>query len=236
MILDTNSTVWNFSAWGRPYRLVSLLLDCSSPEMTPIQIERAASFSAILTRSGDVLAQWFGVDRYNVAMAKLDKDKSTRAVVLDGETVIPCHTWEVEMDPVKLPCIPSLPDLQMTGLPEEERRKKTKLIKITSIDHSLIGLTNKGHVLKIDGLASEHSICTWRYVSENTRVILLPSFNRDTQLPNFSEIGEVKKHPAFHATTGNGGEEKPPQVELLSDTMLITHVSDIASKSSKFYV
>jgi len=56
---------------------------------------------------------------------------------------------------------------------------------------------------------------------------------RDTQLPNYSEIDKVKEHSAFRATAGDDGKERPPQVELSSDTMLITHVSYVASRGSE---
>jgi len=98
----------------------------------------------------------------------------------------------------------------IAGLTEEERRKETKLIKIAACSNSLVGLTNKGHVLIVNHLDSffrPSSFPGWSY------------------LPDFSEIDKVKRHPAFHTTTGNDGEERPPQVELSSDTMFITHVS-----------
>jgi len=107
------------------------------------------------------------MDRYNEAMAKLDEDKSTRAIVPDGGTVIPCHTQEVNMDPIKLPSLPDLPDLPSTGLPEEEHRKETKLIKIVARFSSLVGLTNKGHVLKMGELYRKDPTWTWQYVSES---------------------------------------------------------------------
>ena len=171
MTLDANSTVWNFRSWGRPFRLASPSLDCSSPETTPLQIECGWAFSAVLTRSGDVYAWWpFNdtfQDRYRQTMDELDLDQSTKAIVPEGGTVIPCHTWEINKDPVKLPILPDLPDLPATGLPEGETRKETKLIKIAAFDNCLIGLTNKGHVLKIDGLTDEDSIQIWRYVSDD---------------------------------------------------------------------
>ena len=240
MILDANSTVWNFISWGRPFRLVSPLLDCSSPETTPIQIECRLPLSAVLSGSGDVYAWWPYGDafksRYQRAMAELDKDESTKAIVPDGGTVIPCYTWEINMDPVKLPALPNLRDLPATGLPGDECRKETKLIKIAGFQNSLVGLTNKGHVLKMDKLYTEDSARIWHYVSKSVRMIWHPSLNSDTQLPNYSEIAKVKKHPTFHATVGNDGQERPSQVELLSDTMLITHVSYIAVMSPGFHV
>ena len=240
MILDTNSTVWNFISWGRPFRLVSPLLDCSSPETTPIQIECRLPLSAVLSGSGDVYAWWPYGDafksRYQQATAELDEDESTKAIVPDGGSVIPCHTWEINMDPVKLPALPNLPDLPATGLPGDERWKEVKLIKIAGFQNSLVGLTNKGHVLKMDKLYTEDSARVWHYVSKSARMVWNPSLNSGTQLPNYSEIGKVKKHPAFHATTGNDGQERPPRVELPSDTMLITHVSYIAAISPGFRV
>jgi hypothetical protein len=72
-------------------------------------------------------------------MAEQNRDGPTEVVVPDGGTVIPCHTREINMDPVKLPILPDLPELPATGLPEEERRKETKLIKIEALDHCLVG-------------------------------------------------------------------------------------------------
>ena len=175
MTLDANSTVWNFRSWGRPFRLVSPLLDCSSPEKTPVQIECGWGFSTVLTKSGDVYAWWpFGdtfENQYRRNMAELDLNESTKAIVDNNGTVIPCHTWEINENPVKLPLLPDLPDLPATGLHQEALRKETKLIKIAALDHCLIGLTNKGHVLKIDGLTDEGSVQIWHYVSENVRMI-----------------------------------------------------------------
>ena len=237
--LDANSTVWNFRSWGRPFRLVSPSLDCSSLETTPIQIECGWEFSTVLMKSGDVYAWWpFGgtfEDRYWEAMAELDEDESTKAIVPDNEAVIPCHTWEINKDPIKLPILPDLPDLPATGLSEEERRKDTKLIKIAAFNNCLVGLTNKGHVLKIGGLTDENSVQIWRYVS-SISMIWYPFLNCDAQLPNYSEVDKVKEHPAFRTTTGDDGQERPPQVELSLDTMLITHVSYIARISSEFRV
>ena len=165
-------------------------------------------------------------------MAELDKEESTNAIIPDDRTVIPCRTWEINMDPVKLPILPNLPDLLGTGLPEEERRKETKLIRIAALSRNLVGLTNKGHVLMLVKLVNEKFTGTWHYVCKSAWTILCLYSNGDIQLPNFSEIDKVKSHPAFHATTGDDGQERPPEVELSSDTMLITHVSHIASISS----
>ena len=233
MTLDANSMVWTFNNWGRPSQLVSPLLNCSSPETTPVQVECSLEFAAILTGSGDVYAVWPLCSAFVDTMAELDKDESTKAIVPDGGTVIPCYTWEVNIDPVKLPILPKLPTLPATGLPEEECRKETKLIKIAAFSDCLVGLTNKGHVLKIDGLGKGKVTGTWCYVSKSAWMIWHPFLNYDAQLPNYSEIDKVKKHKAFLSTTGNINQQRPPQAELLSDTMLITHVSCISSITSE---
>jgi len=170
MALDANSTVWTFRNWGRPFQLVSPLLDCSSPETTPVQVECGKKTSAVLTRSGDVYVWWpfHGTmeSRYKEAMTELDKDESTKAIVPDGRMVIPCYTWEINEDPIKLPKLPKLPDLPGTGLPEEECRKETKLIQIGFCHSSLVGLTNKGHILQLHRLDSKY-FGRWCYVSES---------------------------------------------------------------------
>lgn len=104
-------------------------------------------------------------------MVELDRDGTTKATIPDGGTIIPRHTWEIKKDPVKLPILPDLPDLPGTGLPEEERRKETQLIKIAAFINCLVGLTNQGHVLKLDGMDREDSIQVWRYVCRNARTI-----------------------------------------------------------------
>jgi len=181
MTLDANSTVWSFETWGRPYRLISPLLDCSSPETTPIQIQCDSSFSAVFMGSGDVYAWQARLSGYEEAMATFDQDESTRAIVPDGGTVIPCHTWEMNVNPVKLPIPPDLPDLPMTGLSEEERRKETRFIKIATFANGLVGLTNKGHVCLLEvwfylrPAPGGVSFGIWRYVSENARMIGTPS-------------------------------------------------------------
>ena len=169
--------VWNLISWGRPFRLVSTSLDCSSPETTPVQIECGLGFSTVLTKSGDVYAWWLfqGIlkDRYWEAKAQLDKDESTMAILPEHGTVIPCHTWEIDKEPTKLPMLPDLPNLMGTGLPEE-REKGTRLIKIAALEHCLVGLTNKGHVLKLDGMDDEDSIRNWCYVSKSARMADTP--------------------------------------------------------------
>ena len=238
MTLDANSMVWTFARWDRPLRLVSPSLDCSSPKTTPVQVECGLFTCAVLTKSGDMYAWWPFTstlkDRYKEGLAELERKESTRPIIPDDRAVIPCRTLEIDWDPVKIPMPADLPELPGTGLSEEGRRKDTKLIKIAATYQRFIGLTNKGHVLRSDMVDGESSTMTWHYVCMGAQTILYLYSNDDTQLPNFSEIDKIKECSAFHTTIGNNGEERPPEVELLSDMMLVTHVSHIASISSGF--
>ena len=54
---------------------------------------------------------------------------------------------------------------------EREHKKETKLIKIAVSDDYLLGLTNKGHVHKLDGLEDGGSMLTWHYVSKSTSIL-----------------------------------------------------------------
>ena len=168
--LDANSTVWTFRDWGRPIRLVSPSLDCSSPKTTPIQAECGSWFCAVLTGSGDVYAWWTSSGTFSDLY--WETSNSTTAPVPDHEAVIPCQTWELKTDPIKLPALPDLPGLPATGHSGEERRKETRLIKIAACDNCLIGLTNKGHVVKLGAMRDEGSARIWHYVSENMYVLM----------------------------------------------------------------
>jgi SCF-associated factor 1 len=82
--------------------------------------------------------------------------------VATPDKVIQCSTWDLNMDPVRLPALPPLPALV-------EIKEETKLIKIAGFDQKLIGLTNQGHVLKFDSLGTAISASrgTWSYVRSN---------------------------------------------------------------------
>jgi SCF-associated factor 1 len=146
------------------------MLDCTSPETTPIQAESGWSFSSILTQSGDVLVFWPSegeigrlIEEENSAM---DERGDCNAYGTDDHC-IPCVTWSLRADPMGIPHIPQLPELESTGISQEEKSETTTLIKIAAFDNHLIGLTNKGHVLKFGDLSNENSFdrrTRWQYV------------------------------------------------------------------------
>ncbi|PCH36204.1 RCC1/BLIP-II [Wolfiporia cocos MD-104 SS10] len=192
--LDASSEVWTFASWGRPYKLVSPFLDCSSSDTTPIQVESGWAFCSTLTASGDVLVWWPFGNRmrkaYRAKESELDtQGDATKAVPTEQNPyVIPCYTWEMRsVDPVLLPSIPSatLPELRDAGLSEKESVAVTKLVKIAGAEDAIIGLTNKGHVLVYNCLTGEDDYRrgSWQY------------------LPEFSELAQLRNHQTFRDTS-----------------------------------
>jgi SCF-associated factor 1 len=106
MALDSKNQVWTFVTWGRPFRLDSPMLDCTSPETTPMQAECGWSFSSILTQSGDVLVFWPSsgeVGRiYNEENYAMDDRGDCNAYGTEDHR-IPCVTWSLRADPLRIP-------------------------------------------------------------------------------------------------------------------------------------
>jgi len=190
MVLDSKNLVWTFASWGRPFRLDSPMLDCSSPETTPLQAESGWSFCAVLTQSNDVLVFWPSSGEVGGRLTEendIMDERGDRHAYATPDHTIPCVPLALRANPLRIPPIPRLPELNGTGLSQEERSNETVLVKIAAFDNALIGLTNKGHVLKFGDLSNEHS------------------FNMSTRweyLENFSELSKVAAHPAFHSNTG----------------------------------
>jgi SCF-associated factor 1 len=101
-------------------------------------------------------------ERIRSVNSEMDAQGDKKAAQLPGN-VISCATWDLDIDPVRLPPIPSLPNLNNGTVDVEDL---TRLIKIAGLDGHLIGLTNKGHVLKFGPLESELTFSRgrWEYV------------------------------------------------------------------------
>lgn len=162
-------------SWGRPFQLSTPLLDRSSPETTAIQITSGWTFSAVLTDSGEVLVyRPFSGDMETVIATKteeLDQQSATTKALPTEQAphVIPCYTWTMQgVESVRLPSIPvrDLPKLDGNGSTNEG---ETKLVKIAGADETIIGLTNKGHVLAYHLIGGENrnSHQSWVYVSQD---------------------------------------------------------------------
>ncbi|GJE93578.1 hypothetical protein PsYK624_097370 [Phanerochaete sordida] len=139
------------------------------------------------------------IRRVNEALDELG-DITKAYVSKDHPQVIPCHVWDMErVEPCQLPDIPEdLPHLAGAGLDRDLLDEETQIIKLAALDHVLIGLTNKGHVLRFNRLEDE---ATYRH-------------GHWEYLPYFSELDKVSEHPVFSV-----GRLAPPS------KMHITHVS-----------
>ncbi|KAH7927307.1 RCC1/BLIP-II [Leucogyrophana mollusca] len=182
--LDEKSQIWIFLSWGRPFRLCTPLLDNSSDDTTPLHVASGWQFSAVLTVSGGVLV-WRPFDDQIKAIVSTENtrmdERGLKAHVI-GDT-IPCATWDLRINPIRLPELPPLPPLEAASAEEP-----TKLVKIAALENGLIGLTNHGHVLKFSvtgGLQAAHE--RWEY------------------LPNFSEVEKIQDHVAYSS------DLKPPK-------------------------
>ena len=161
--LDDKLNVWNFLSFGRPFRLVTPLLDGTTPDSTPVHVESGWNFSSVLTKGGDVYVWWplngdmkQLVDARNAAM-----DEEGLHAHATEHGIIPCAHWELRKDPYRLPELPRLPKL------DEVNGEDTGvyLVKIAALDSHLIGLTNHGHVVKILAQTSDTArLEGWIYV------------------------------------------------------------------------
>jgi SCF-associated factor 1 len=132
-------------------------------------VECGWAFSSVLTKTGDVFVFWpFKGDmlrRIAETNETFDNEGDKKVTITGSEYVIPCVTWDLQMDPVRLPALPPLPELHANEVDESD--EDVILIQIAALDNNLIGLTNKGHVLKHDNLVDEASVLRghWEYVS-----------------------------------------------------------------------
>lgn len=150
--LDCEGDVLCFNSWGRPFIYKPSIFDASHPGSRVVQVECGWSFSAALTDSGTVYV--WNQFRGAVGSAFADKGEQLdrmqfeshrqdlRGDEIDG--VIQCHVWVMEgIEPLRLPELPSLPKLKRDA-------SHPKLVKIAAGDQFLIGLTDGGHVLKLN--------------------------------------------------------------------------------------
>ncbi|KDR80661.1 hypothetical protein GALMADRAFT_241020 [Galerina marginata CBS 339.88] len=200
--LDRTNKIWTFTNWDRPFCLSSPIL--SDPEYAPKQIECGWTFSSLLTKSGDVFVWWpFGGSMGQAVeqkMRDMDQETDTRAYATTDSKTIHCKTWDLDMVPTRLPQLPALPELPDIG--DVNNAQHITLIQIAAFDNHIVGLTNRGHVLKYGSLHDETGVPhgRWEY------------------LPQFSEVARVKDQPAF-SDESNSAKLEAPQ------TMQITHIT-----------
>jgi len=182
--LDAQHRIWCFLSWGRPFIFKHPVFDATRPDTRVVQVECGWAFSAALTASGSVYV-------WNPAQDQMGAIWETKQVELDqlrgesgGEDAralaqgseIQCYTWIMEgVEPLVLPELPELPNLHQddAGAPQH-----ASLVQIAAGDQFLIGLTNGGHVVRLElhqindpgGLATlreqfRKKLRKWEYVS-----------------------------------------------------------------------
>jgi SCF-associated factor 1 len=161
-------------SWGRPYTLRTDLLRARTGENSVKQIEAGWGFCAALTHAGHVIVWWPGSGglqtTYEHADQEMDErvkqgEEALKARPVEGTKDIPCHVFELAVDPVQLDDLP--PGLPELPLEEDEKRDPgTRIVKIAAADNALIALTNGGHVLKYGNLTNENEYLNgrWEYV------------------------------------------------------------------------
>jgi len=166
--LDNTNKIWNFKSWGCPFKLTAPIL--SDPADPPIQVDCGWGFTSCLTKSGTVYVWFpFGGPLKELIETKMSEFGEARASTAREENgSIPCVTWNTDFEPVRLPAIPILPDLPEVGQPNsDDDETDTHLVQIAGMDRVIIGLTNRGHVLKFQQVVDEISVSRgrWEYVS-----------------------------------------------------------------------
>jgi SCF-associated factor 1 len=117
-------------------------------------------------QGGDVFVWWPHSDPIATIARRnfsaWDAEKANLGPTRDD--TIACANWDLEVEPVRLPSLPQLPDLLDPDAPEAD--KETLLVKIACFDSHLVGLTNKGHVLKYGTLEDPVTAQSgsWHYV------------------------------------------------------------------------
>lgn len=104
--------------------------------------------------------------QYTLHMHEMDEEGDKFAEAPEGGA-IPSVAWDFAYNPSKLPELPELPDIHHGKADHSDAASVLKLIKIAAMDRFLIGLTNKGHVLKYGDLSGENGLQNghWEYVS-----------------------------------------------------------------------
>jgi SCF-associated factor 1 len=149
--------------WGRPFQLSSLV--SQETHSLPLQVECGWSYSALLTRDGEVFVWWPSTGGLQAVLSqKFSELNSSSKVRSEDGAVIPCATWTADFEPLRLPRLPLLPELTATG--SGKKGPVPRLVKIAGLEGLMIGLTDQGHVLKFDSLHDETMALNgrWEYV------------------------------------------------------------------------
>lgn len=154
--LDAQHRIWCFQSWGRPFVFKHTVFDATRPDTRVVQVESGWAFAAALAASGSVYV-WNPAknqmgDIWQTKQGEFDQlygengGEDARAFAQGPE--IQCYTWTMEgAEPLVLPELPELPNLHQG---DGDAPQLPSLVQIAAGDQFLIGLSDTGHVLRLD--------------------------------------------------------------------------------------
>ncbi|KAG8691726.1 hypothetical protein FRC11_011589 [Ceratobasidium sp. 423] len=205
VLFDGSRNVYILLEWGRPIRLNTPALDGKRPESTVVQVEAGWDVCAFLTETGTA----FVVFPFHGSFESEREERRTQTgtppeVKRQGDEV-PCVCTDLQHHPTRLPPIPGdLPTLHENPLKPDA---SPKLIQIAAGDKFVVGLTDGGHVLKLDLPTYDES--------EIGRMITRGDL-RWNYLPKFCDVTHVRNEPGFRPQ----GQQTPALEDLK-----VTHIS-----------
>ncbi|KAG9127297.1 hypothetical protein FRC07_014967 [Ceratobasidium sp. 392] len=232
VLLDARNDTWVLRSWGRPARLVAPVFDNERSETSVLQIAAGWDVCAFLTQTGDVFVVFpFRGSFDQDAQSRMAEAGGEQSEVLAQNGEVRCECWDIQHHPTRLPALPSgLPVLHPPKDATAAQDVPPKLVKIAAGEDFIVGLTDGGHVLKLDIPTSNEAELQqiisrgnlqWNYVS----LIVLPSLSSsadrvvEPKLPKFSDVAHVRNEPGFRHQQGH--EEHQSALEDLT----VTHIS-----------
>ncbi|GAB1518091.1 hypothetical protein RhiTH_001150 [Rhizoctonia solani] len=205
ILFDGRRNIYVLLQWGRPIRLNAPVLDGSWTGSTVVQVEAGWDVCTFLTETGAVFVVFPFHGSFPESLEEHRSQVATQPVVTQQAGQIPCVCMDVQHHPTKLPPIPNnLPALHQDALKPDA---PPKLVQIAAGDKFVVGLTDGGHVLKLDLPTYDES--------ELGRIITRGDL-RWNYLPKFCEVAHVRNEPGFRPQ----GQEQTPLEDLK-----VTHIS-----------
>ncbi|KAG8728735.1 hypothetical protein FRC12_021544 [Ceratobasidium sp. 428] len=212
VLLDALNNPWIVRSWGRPAQLVAPALDNERPETSVVQVAAGWDVCAFLTQAGEVsvVFPFHGAFDEIVQGREAPEGGEQQEVLAQGGQVNVQH-WDVQHNPTRLPALPTgLPTLHPPTDADAAQDIPPKLIKIAAGEHFVIGLTDGGHVLKLD-LPTSNEAELQQIVSRGNL--------QWNYLPRFCDVTHVRNEPGFRQDQGHEDSQR-----ALED-LTVTHIS-----------
>ncbi|CAE6403869.1 unnamed protein product [Rhizoctonia solani] len=205
VLFDGSRNIYILLQWGRPIRLDAPALDGNRPESKVVQVDAGWDVCTFLTEAGVVFAIFPFHGSFSERAEERRIQTNTQPAVTQQGGEVPCVCMDVQHHPTRLPPIPGdLPTLHPNALKPDV---PPKLIQIAAGDKFVVGLTDGGHVLKLDLPTYDES--------ELGRIITRGDLHWN-YLPKFCDVAHVRNEPGFRLQ----GQEQTPLEDLK-----VTHIS-----------